>query len=123
MPYISQEVRKALTKGEDMHNPGELNYLISRHYLRLDQNLADQREQFKEKLARLLKLYVEHRGLSYQTINDVIGVLECVRLEMLYRSLYKHLFEGILLQASENFYKTVAIPYERDKLKLNGDIL
>ena len=59
--------------------PGELNYQVT----------------------YLLNDYLEGQGLSYRSINEVIGVLECAKLEM---------------------YRRIAAPYENKKLKENGDV-
>lgn len=79
LPYISQERRQALSKGEDLAGPGELNYIIT----------------------RMLNRYIEHRGLSYQSINDIIGAIECCKLE---------------------FVRRVVNNYEDSKIKTNGDV-
>ena len=86
MPYITQEDRKKF-KGQfglkafaDLcSGPGDLNYLIT----------------------RLLVHYIKKLGESYATYNEVIGVLECAKLELTRR------------QISE---------YEAKKMKLNGDV-
>ena len=62
-----------------MDGPGELNYILT----------------------RIINLYVEHRGLSYQTINDIVGSLECAKLE---------------------FVRRVVNPYENAKMAENGDV-
>lgn len=80
MPYITQSDRSELITLE--HSPetsGELNYLFT-HYI------VD---------------YVEEKGLSYQTINDVVGALEGAKME---------------------FYRRVAVPYETRKCEENGDV-
>ena len=61
-----------------MEGPGDLNYLITRMILR----------------------YQEQRGLSYKTINDIVGALE---------------------GAKQEYYRRVAIPYENIKIAQNGD--
>jgi hypothetical protein len=58
---------------------GELNYLISKE--------VDE--------------YLTRKGLSYTHINEVMGVLACVQMEL---------------------YRRVATPYEEEKRGLNGDI-
>jgi hypothetical protein len=86
MPYIKQDRRKELdtlmATGEiniaDV-SAGDLNYLMS---CALDE-------------------YIEAHGKSYDTINKVIGVLECVKLEL---------------------YRRVAAPYEDTKIEENGDV-
>jgi hypothetical protein len=46
--------------------------------------------------------YWANNGQSYQKINDIMGVLESVKQE---------------------FYRRIAINYEDDKMKLNGDVI
>ena len=80
MPYIKAMFRDALDSGEDTpHNAGELNYVITRV-------IAD---------------YLFEHGLSYQRLNDVIGVLECSKQEL---------------------YRRIAGPYEDTKVAENGDV-
>lgn len=78
MPYISQE-RREVVQGHGADNPGELNYQIT----------------------QLLIKYLQGHGLSYRSINDVLGALEGAKLE---------------------FYHRVAGPYELKKLQQNGDV-
>lgn len=49
----------------------------------------------------LCRLYLNHQRLSYQTINDIVGALEGAKLE---------------------FYRCIAVPYEEQKIKENGDV-
>lgn len=95
MPYISQEARQSLKivnisqenkkeikVGVDhglLSNPGNLNFIIS----------------------TLANMYLETNGLSYSKINEVIGVLECAKLEL---------------------YRRIAVPYEDSKIDENGDV-
>ena len=51
---------------------------------------------------KLLENYLDNNGLSYQSINDIEGALSCVKQE---------------------FYRRIAKPYEKKKLKENGDII
>jgi uncharacterized protein DUF6899 len=78
MPYITRTARQELT-----HRPaetaGELNFVIS----------------------CAIENYLAAKGLSYATINDVMGALEGAKLE---------------------FYRRVAAPYEDKKLAANGDV-
>ena len=78
MPYITQSDRDRLTKGAVACGPGELNYLIT----------------------RLIKPYLGSNP-SYATINNVIGVLECAKLEL---------------------YRRIAAPHEDEKCRVNGDV-
>ena len=80
MPYEKKEVRERLDAGAKPESPGELNYLIS----------------------RLVDSYLASKGaLRYAHINEVIGVLECAKLEL---------------------YRRLAAPYEDGKLKERGDV-
>lgn len=78
MPYIDRETR------DKVHNSwprtvGELNYTLH----------------------TVMAYYIDDKGLNYQTINDCIGVLECMKLEL---------------------YRRLAAPYEDRKIKENGDV-
>lgn len=77
MPYIKEELRSASRWAP--RDPGQLNFCIS----------------------DLLDYYIRKRGLSYSTLNEVIGVLECAKLEL---------------------YRRVASPYEDAKIEENGDV-
>jgi hypothetical protein len=80
MPYITKDVRKVLDKGFAPHKAGELNYVIT----------------------KLVDEFITHKGgVSYASVNEVIGVLECAKLEL---------------------YRRVAAPYEDQKCHDNGDV-
>ena len=79
MPYIKPEERIELDAGRDPSNPGQMNYAIS---------LAMNR-------------YIARYGLSYSTVNELVGVLECAKMEL---------------------YRRVAAPYEDGKCATNGDV-
>ena len=82
MPYIKQERRREMQlqlDGGNANTAGELNY----------------------QLTVVCKDYMEHKGLSYATINDIVGALEGAKLE---------------------FYRRVAAPYEDKKIIENGDV-
>lgn len=78
MPYIPHNRRVAVLE-EAAETPGELNYIFSRE----------------------IDDYIGEHGLSYQTINDVLGALEGAKLE---------------------FYRRMAVPYENTKILLHGDV-
>ncbi len=78
MPYIKQEDR-TMEVERCPDTVGELNYAIT----------------------YLLTTYLARQGLSYPTINDIMGALEGAKLE---------------------FYRRVAGPYEDEKKELNGDV-
>mgnify|MGYP001561261359 CR=1 FL=1 len=78
MPYISKACREELLK-RPSQTAGELNYAIT----------------------CLIKQYTEAKGISYSVLNEVVGVLECVKAEL---------------------YRRVVAPYEDLKCGLNGDV-
>lgn len=79
MPYIDQSRRAEINDSSLVETPGELNWLIT----------------------ILISEYVNKKGMSYTTLNEVVGVLECAKLEL---------------------YRRVAAPYEDQKMQQNGDV-
>lgn len=81
MPYIKQVDRKRLevSRNDGPSTSGEMNYLFT----------------------EVVTDYILAKGLSYQTINDIVGALEGAKLE---------------------FYRRIAAPYEDTKIKENGDV-
>lgn len=84
MPYINKETRDHFSKiisldGLSIETAGDLNYLIT----------------------QLIDNYIAHHGLSYRTLNTIIGAVECAKMEL---------------------YRRVAAPYEDVKIKENGDV-
>lgn len=86
MPYVPPKLRDGLRPSRDIdgdffrvaENPGELNFQLS----------------------TLIDTYLL-RGVSYQRLNDVVGVLECLKMEV---------------------YRRIAAPYEDGKIVTNGDV-
>jgi hypothetical protein len=79
MPYIKQYLRDEIENGSIPIDAGQLNYVIT----------------------SLCNLYLEEIGKTYTSINEVVGVLECAKLEL---------------------YRRIAAPYEDEKIKENGDV-
>lgn len=81
MPYIDPALRHPLEHDNDVHpmDAGQLNFAIT----------------------RTIHHYLERRGVRYATLNEVIGVLECAKLEL---------------------YRRVVAPYEEIKIAQNGDV-
>ena len=83
MPYIKDKRRREQLVGSGIlaipKNAGELNY----------------------KITMVCKQYLEDKGESYQTYNDILGVLAAVPLEL---------------------YRRKIAPYEDKKIKENGDV-
>lgn len=87
MPYISYSHRTDVERNLDAfrlvadmdRTPGNLNYAIS----------------------QILDAYISRSGVSYNVLNEVVGVLECLKLEV---------------------YRRIAAPYEDKKKGENGDV-
>lgn len=88
MPYIDQRARKAIDPAlrgvlalitTKKLEAGDINYLIT----------------------RILLTYLEKNGYRYKDINEVMGILECVKQE---------------------FYRRVVAPYEEQRKKERGDV-
>lgn len=80
-PYIEQSQRPQVQPSapRQAQTVGELNYQIT----------------------ELCKQYLSLFGEKYQTVNDIVGALECAKAE---------------------FYRRVAAPYEDTKIAANGDV-
>lgn len=82
MPYIKQEDRDRFFEQDQLskdNTAGELNFCIS----------------------SLCREYIKAKGKSYAVLNEVVGALECAKLEL---------------------YRRVAAPYEDEKIIENGDV-
>jgi hypothetical protein len=88
MPYILKEDRDALDYAifditarilAKDGTAGRMNYCIS----------------------SMINMMIEKKGLSYSNVNEIIGALECIKLEL---------------------YRRVAAPYEDLKIEENGDV-
>lgn len=81
MPYVPAAERPGLTPVA-LHRavtPGELNYQIT----------------------ALILTYLDHKGLSYTAINDIVGALDGAKAE---------------------FQRRIVAPYEDRKIADNGDV-
>ena len=83
MPYIKQKDRTKFTKSLEslpaFTTAGDLNYILT----------------------KICKSYANDNGESYRTYNDIIGALECCKIE---------------------FYRRTISPYEGIKIAENGDV-
>jgi hypothetical protein len=83
MPYIPEECRKTLDPGcieYVAETPGELNFQFT---------------------ALSIQYIQQNGGLSYNTLNEVVGALECAKLEL---------------------YRRIGAAYEDVKAVQNGDV-
>lgn len=80
MPYIKQKDRARLDLGNEIAvTAGELNFQITTK----------------------ITEYLTSKGTSYQSINDIVGALECAKLE---------------------FSRRIVTPFENAKIAENGDV-
>lgn len=83
MPYIKQEDRQKFEQVLDftphIASPGELNFVIT----------------------LICQQYINDKGISYQTLNDVCGALTNANLEL---------------------YRRITAGYEDKKIQENGDV-
>lgn len=79
MPYIKDYRDDLIDLFKKPSDAGELNFVLT--------SICDR--------------YLKDEGKNYGHINEVIGVLECAKLE---------------------FYRRIAAPYEDVKIKENGDV-
>jgi len=80
MPYVTQEKRESFLRGEGViETPGDLNFVLTKVCLE----------------------YLDNKSESYQAYNDIVGALECCKLEM---------------------YRRAVAPYEELKIAENGDL-
>jgi len=89
MPYINPPTRdridgdikliKDALSIDDINDAGSLNYIIT----------------------SIIHRWIDCEGVSYQRLNDAIGVLECAKMEL---------------------YRVVAAPYEDTKREINGSV-
>jgi hypothetical protein len=79
MPYIKKINRARLLPHVAPTTPGELNFVIT----------------------TLAREYLKRRGTSYKTINEIVGAMECAKLE---------------------FARRVVAGYEDSKIETNGDV-
>lgn len=80
MPYIDQEARDEILAGREPQTAGELNFAIT--------VLAD-------------RYLIQKGGIRYAHVNEVVGALECAKLEL---------------------YRRLAAPYEDRKMAESGDV-
>ena len=68
MPYVKKSDRTRLDEGGDAETPGELNYIIT----------------------KTVDAYLNRMPPNYANFNEVMGVLECAKLELYRRIVAKY---------------------------------
>lgn len=128
MPYIKKLRRTDLAGGEIPQNAGELNYAITKQMIRLhnDPGVINQsvaQEEMRQTILSASNIYIQSRGLSYQSINDVMGAITCAAMEFSRRTgEYPDWLADAMVDVATEIYVKVAVPYEDEKIKQNGDV-
>jgi hypothetical protein len=86
MPYIPKKIRREIDIQHVAETPGQLNYLITT-------NILEYLDEIKDAMCKSENNYADY--------NEVIGVLECIKLEL---------------------YRKVISKYEDEKCKEEGDV-
>lgn len=84
MPYIKQQDREKFnSSAKDIADKascaGDLNYALT----------------------VIIQSYIEKKGLNYANCNEIVGMLDCCKME---------------------FYRKIVAPYEEKKINENGDV-
>ena len=79
MPYIPPSEQKKVDYDNSIKTSGQFNYALN----------------------QLVSVYIDQNDFSYQTANDIIGAMECAKMEI---------------------YRRLVAPYEDKKIVQNGDV-
>ena len=91
MPYIKAENRLPLDEAID----AIVNHLLT-------EDTEDSRAGILNyTVSSIIARYLEAQGISYNRLNSMVGVVECIKLEL---------------------YRRLAAPYEDKKVEENGDV-
>ena len=124
MPYIKQEKREAV-KTEGAKDPGELNYILTfeiQEWLKQSDKISynGHVHEIGVALERLIELYgpikmpfssqstIEANLYTRILISDLVDCRDDVR--------------AVLRWCQSEFYRRVAVPFEDQKIKENGDV-
>lgn len=94
MPYITQKDRDKIIDRCDEFGDGEI-------YTNIQIDNIDTAGELNYAITEMMINYLNRKGISYTNMNEVIGVLECAKLEL---------------------YRRMTAPYEDTKIEENGDV-
>jgi len=94
MPYITKDKRKEIIKEDDVFDVG-----IMYHHVVMEE--IDKPGELNYAITEIMINYLNRKGVSYTNMNEVVGVLECAKLEL---------------------YRRMTVPYEDTKIEENGDV-
>lgn len=108
MPYLTES---------DFNAPsGELNRAFTKVLLNRSINL-------RESLLSIIKKYEHDQKPRYATFNDIIGALECSKMEYIRRTGSVNTFiEDVMQSIKFDYYRETVAPYEDKKINEHGDI-
>lgn len=93
MPYIKQQDRDRIVECK-------LQPDMSKYYV-IDTDKIDNAGELQYAIAIMIKEYIKRKDNNYQTRNDIMGALAGAQME---------------------FYRRHIIPYEDEKIEINGDV-
>ena len=88
MPYIERKDRLAL------------DYSIESLAIRIS-TYDEIAGKFNYSISKMIDILFGQKGLNYANVNEIVGALECIKLEL---------------------YRRIASPYEDKKIEENGDV-
>ncbi|KKN25215.1 hypothetical protein LCGC14_0886960 [marine sediment metagenome] len=94
MPYITQSKREEIIEENDVFGDGMIYHHIVMEHI-------DKPGELNYAITEMMINYLNRKGVSYTNMNEVIGVLECAKLEL---------------------YRRMTAPYEDVKIDENGDV-
>lgn len=102
MPYITKDRRERIIEIEilglgdnkDVFGDGQIFHSINMEQI-------DKPGELNYAITEMMINYLNRKGVSYTNMNEVIGVLECAKLEL---------------------YRRMTAPYEDMKIDENGDV-
>lgn len=126
MPYIKNQARIEMATGRESQTAGELNYAFTLELIKFF--CISTKRDLKEALLELVDRYAQSHDSNYATYNEIVGALECAQLEFKRRVEARFKREWVddaistLRDVKQEFYDRVVVPYEKEKIKENGDV-
>ncbi len=131
MPYIKKDRRE-----EARNSPmscGELNYSFTMLMIGAWQereNMIGIFPNFRVCVRDRMDWYCEHSGISYATINDILGAMAGATMEFARRvkidnpadAQWLHRLTKVCSQTIHEFYNEVAVDFETKKIEENSDV-
>ena len=93
MPYIKKEDRNRIITLQDSFGGGT--------YKRVSLDAIETPGEMNYAITEMIINYLDRKGTSYTNMNEVVGVLECAKLEL---------------------YRRKVSDYEDEKIEENGDV-